>query len=214
MHRGQIVAVTTVGVGALLIAGALLAGSVVALDGVADSRADAALDAPTGPAPLGVGADATRIDSCTRITDPGTYVLTADVEDDQSTRLSESCIRIATDDVVFDGNGHTIDGRGISDTRGVTATGTNVTVRNVTVSDWDRGIYYRNVSGGTIRGANATANGYGIDLDRSSGVAVMDNDVSGNLIGIDLRRSNAGVELGGNRVNGNHLADVHGNETA
>lgn len=191
----------------------LLVGSAVALDS-APSRVDASLDTSTRSDATGAGADVTQIDECTRITEPGVYVLTTDIEDNQETRLSETCIRITADDVVLEGDGHVVDGRGISDTRGVTATGANVTVRNVIVSDWDRGLYYRNVSGGTISGVNATGNGFGIDLDRSADVALADNDVSGNMIGLDLRGSNTGIELDGNRVDRNYLADVNGNETA
>ncbi|QLG28573.1 right-handed parallel beta-helix repeat-containing protein [Halorarum halophilum] len=198
MQRGQVAIVTVVVVGAVLV------GSAFAIDSTA----------PPGSDSPRVGADATRIDSCTTITEPGAYVLTTDVENDKHTRLSESCIRIESDDVLFEGDGHVVDGRGISDTRGVTANGTNVTVRNVTVSDWDRGIYYRNVSGGTIEGVNATENGYGIDLDWSREVTIADSDVSGNVIGVDLMRSNDDVELEDNRLGGNHVADVNRNETA
>ena len=198
MQRGQVAVVTALVVGAVLVGSAFVIYST----------------APSQTGTPSAGADATRIDSCTTITEPGAYVLTADIEDNKRTRLSESCIRIAADDVTFDGGGHLVDGRGISDTRGVTANGTNVTVRNVSVSDWDRGIYYTNVSGGTIEGVNATENGFGIDLDRSREVTITNSDVSGNLIGVDLKRSNHDLELADNRLSGNYVADVNRNETA
>ncbi|WP_226012298.1 right-handed parallel beta-helix repeat-containing protein [Halomicrobium salinisoli] len=47
----------------------------------------------------------TEIDSCTTITEPGSYVLSADLESENGT-----CIEVEADDVVLDGNGHAIAG--------------------------------------------------------------------------------------------------------
>ena len=202
MQRGQVAVVTVVLVGALVV------GAALATDGRGPLRPDAQLDSPT------VGPNATPIDSCTTIRESGTYVLTTDVVHDKSTRLSESCITILADDVVFDGQGHRIEGNGISDTRGVQTNATNVTVRDVVVAEWGRGIYYVNASGGTIAGVNATGNAYGIDLDWSSDVRIVENNVSGNLVGVDLTRSNDDIHLRDNRVRGNHVAGVHLNNSA
>ena len=197
MERGQAAVLTVVVVGTLLV------GAAIAMGGAESSYRP----------PPRVPDDATRIDSCTTISEPGAYVLTTDLKDNKKTRLSESCIRIVADDVIFSGGGHVVDGKGISDTRGVTANGTNVTVVNVVVSDWNRGVYFRNVSDGEVRNVTASGNAYGIDLDGTSGVAVVNNDVSSNLIGIDLTRSNEDVDLRGNDADGNHVADVYRNET-
>lgn len=167
----------------------------------------AAVPADTAASP------ATPVDSCTTITEPGVYVLTTDLKDNKDTRISESCIEIQTDDVVFDGDGHIIDGKGISDTRGVSvnasAEATNVTVRNLTVSDWNVGVFYQSVSGGEIQSVNASGNAYGINLDDSTDVEVRENSVSHNLVGIDLLRGNADVTVTNNTVEDNHLVGVY-----
>jgi hypothetical protein len=54
------------------------------------------------------GAEQHGIDSCTVINETGHYTLTADVESDEA----EPCFDIRTDDVVLDGNGHTVTGPG------------------------------------------------------------------------------------------------------
>jgi hypothetical protein len=202
MQRGQVAVVTVVLVGALLV------GAAFATDGNGPVSPDASLDAPT------VGPDATSIDSCTTITKPGTYVLASNITEDKSTRLSESCITIRARDVVFDGRGHRVEGNGISDTRGVEVSARNVTVRNVVVAEWERGVYYRNATGGTVTGVVADSNGFGIDLDWSRGVRVVDNDVEGNLVGLDLARGNARLVVRDNRVQGNHVTDRLQNESA
>lgn len=201
MQRGQVAVVTVVLVGALVVGAALVT------DGRGPLRQDAQIDAPT------VGPGATPIDSCTTIRESGTYVLTSDVVHDKSTRLSESCITILADDVVFHGQGHRVEGNGISDTRGIQTNATNVTVRNVVVAEWGRGVYYMNASGGTITHVNATSNAYGIDLDWSNDVRVVENNVSGNLVGIDVARSNDDIDLRDNSVRGNHVAQVYRNSS-
>lgn len=157
-----------------------------------------------------VGQQATPVDTCTTIDEPGEYVLTADIADNKGTRLSQSCFLVTADDVVLDGQGHLVDGRGISDSTGVTVEGASrVTVLNLRLSDWNRGLHYRDVVGGTVRGVVAKRNARGIDLDGSSDVVLADNQVARNLIGVDLARENRNVSLDGNVVRGNFYADVN-----
>jgi len=81
------------------------------------------------------------IDSCQNITLPGTYVLNQNIMNS-----SESpCIYITSGDVIFDGAGHTIDGIFGNPYDGLyvsnsTLVITNVTIKNLTVTDWNRGI--------------------------------------------------------------------------
>src|SRR6056297_2102384 len=94
------------------------------------------------------------IASCTTITEPGRYVLTADITDSEA----DSCIRIRSADVVLVGRNHRIDGLGDFGTAGVVARSNtdrpleNVTVRNVTVTDWDDGIRYIDAVDGAVVG--------------------------------------------------------------
>lgn len=91
-------------------------------------------------------AGATTIDACTTLDAPGSYVLTADIV----TSEDGDCITVAAADVTIDGDGHTIDGTwDRSQSRyvvGVNVTESNVTVRNLDVVQFSRGI---NVVGGS-----------------------------------------------------------------
>ena len=157
-----------------------------------------------GTVPLGAAAaqddgEPIAVNSCgTTIDEPGSYVLTRNIVDDRSVGLSENCITIASSDVVFDGQGLTVDGNGVSDTVGIAVANgsrvSNVTVKDVTVSDWNRGLYYRNVSGGTVGGVNASLNAFGITLANATNVEVREPAVRNNLIGVFLNgTSNSAV---------------------
>ncbi len=85
----------------------------------------------------GAGA-ANQINSCTTVSSPGDYILTASIINSGAS----SCINITSSDVLLDGSGFTIGGV-ISEiqTGGVyvynpTTALTNVTVRNLKVTDW------------------------------------------------------------------------------
>ena len=119
----------------------------------------------------GVGPDqsgtptAAQIDSCTTIDTPGRYELTADI----TNTTASTCIRITASDVVFDANSHMIDGRGTFGTAGVLVGSfrtslTNVTVQAATVTDWDDGIRYINVTNGTIANTTTAHNRVGLTL--------------------------------------------------
>lgn len=101
---------------------------------------------------------ATPIDSCRTIADDGKYVLTSDVRAGNSV-----CVQILSSDVIFDGQGHTIRGANASGGVGVKVNNSltslsNVTVKNVSTTGWETGIYYRDVDNGTLKNVNASAN--------------------------------------------------------
>ncbi|MCX9087441.1 MAG: right-handed parallel beta-helix repeat-containing protein, partial [Candidatus Methanoperedens sp.] len=130
---------------------------------------------------------ATSVNSCMYINDSGSYTLTTDILDNTS-----PCIRILADNVDFDGSGYTIDGIDEADSYGVQAgtNYTNITVRNLTVSDWFYGISYQNTSSGRITGITAVSNVNGIYLDNSNNNTITDNTQELNNIGINLTSSN------------------------
>ncbi|CAG0987412.1 MAG: cell surface glycoprotein [Candidatus Methanoperedens nitroreducens] len=130
---------------------------------------------------------ATGVNSCMYINDSGSYTLTTDILDNTS-----PCIRILADNVDFDGSGYTIDGIDEADSYGVQAgtNYTNITVRNLTVSDWFYGISYQNTSSGRITGITAVSNVNGIYLDNSNNNTITDNTQELNNIGINLTSSN------------------------
>ncbi|WP_332898158.1 NosD domain-containing protein [Haladaptatus sp. CMSO5] len=127
----------------------------------------------------------TRIDGRTTISEPGTYELATDIEHGGGTHLSEACIRIESDDVVFDGAGYTIDGFGVSDTSGIFVTEcSNVVIRNVTLTEWDYGIWLEHVTEGRVLNSRFDRNGYGLSFEETNRVSVTENTFTGNIIGI------------------------------
>src|SRR5574337_741069 len=112
---------------------------------------------------------ATDINSCTSISSPGEYVLSQDI----ISSSASTCINIVSSDVVLDGTSHTISGTGTANTTGVhvhsqTTALTNVTVKNLVLSNWDSGIYYNNTQKGSILNNDASNNQYGILLEAAS----------------------------------------------
>jgi parallel beta-helix repeat protein len=82
------------------------------------------------------------IDSCTTITEPGTYELTTDLDTRQG--VGDACVRIEASGVVFDGGGHTVRGNGSGTGVGVgdccIEGPDDVIVRNVEVVHFSDGI--------------------------------------------------------------------------
>ena len=175
-------------------------------DGSASTTVDVV--APTGPRPVG---------SCKVIEWPGSYVLTGPIE----TNSSGPCIEIAASDVAFDGGGNAITGAGDGEAVRVGGEGVdrldNVTVRDVTLTDWQRGVYARAVDDVTVEGVtvrNASAEGLlavlgggetairGVTVENSgeSAPAVSVRGAAGPVDIADLSVGNAGtigLDVGG-----------------
>lgn len=103
------------------------------------------------------------IDSCTEITEPGRYVLTENITDSTADR----CIIISGaggNDVILDGAGHHLDGVdkfpsiGISVGEFAAGGGENVTIQNLTITDWGDGISYTATGDGTIQNNHIASN--------------------------------------------------------
>lgn len=145
----------------------------------------------------------TQISSCTTIDEPGEYVLASDIENGGKTPISKSCIRITADGVTLDGDGHLVDGRGVSDTKGIAAVDTeNVVIRNVEVDDWHAGVL---VEGGsaTVRDVRTYSNAFGVRLENATSATVEDSAVEENLVGVFA--INQSVTLTGNEFSGNEI---------
>lgn len=126
----------------------------------------------------------TTIDSCTTIEEPGHYRLGADIENSDAS----TCIEIETSDVVLDGDGRTVDGVNNDSSIGVSIDGnnslSNVTVQNLTVTDWESGVRYHDVIDGAVTAVNATNTSEGIALHSVEETTVENNVVLGNDVGI------------------------------
>lgn len=154
---------------------------------------------------------AKQIGAKTTISQPGTYTLARDIEQGGGTFLSEPCIRIESSDVVLDGAGHTLGGRGVSDTTGVHVSSPteleNIRITNMTIADWDRGLYLSNVTNTVVHNVHAVGNGYGMSFENISNVLLSANRISGNVLGISLDQSSHIVQVF-NRIESNHGRDV------
>ncbi len=134
----------------------------------------------------------TYIDSCSPIIAPGEYVLNQSI----TNSIVNICINISSDDVILDGNGLTIDGIDAFGSYGVYVNNpakplTNVTITNLTVMDWDHGIYFQNVQNGNIINNIAISNNWnGIYLGLTSYTNLIGNNASNNSEGIELSSSN------------------------
>ncbi len=151
----------------------------------------------------------TNVTSCTTITEPGQYALRRNVGG--SAGLSESCITIRANNVVLDGFGHTVDGRGVTNSTGIRVEGesvTDVTIRAVTVTDWNRGIHVMNGSQVTIRNVNATTNAEAISIWNTRRSSVTRSEFHQNLLGVVVDNASTNVTVSGNRFENNYAGDV------
>jgi hypothetical protein len=110
--------------------------------------------------------------NCTNIGTPGeTYYLTQDIIDSSAS----TCMLITADNVVLDCQGHTIDGMDTADTLGIYINGSiiqstpccvsetgNITIRNCTINDWDKGIFIKSSNSNILSNIFLESNSYGI----------------------------------------------------
>ncbi|WP_192918542.1 PKD domain-containing protein [Salinigranum salinum] len=155
-----------------------------------------------GPVGDARGADCTTISGATVVSTPGCYVIDGNVEEHEDGNYVE----IEASDVVLDGDGHTLEGGGNNNAVHVDGSYSNVTVRNLTVENWDRGVFVKDVTDATVRdvvgrsskhtiefdgtmsstvdNVSASSNAeYGVYLKDATGTTVVDTTVQGN--GVD-----------------------------
>lgn len=127
----------------------------------------------------------THLDSCSEITESGRYVLTDDIES-----RSESCIRIEADNVILDGGNHVVDGHEFREnTTGVSVTGRNVTVRDLTALNWTFGVKYEGARSGTVRNVTTWRTGDGVTISDSPKTRVEGVTATNGFTGIFVRNS-------------------------
>lgn len=150
-----------------------------------------------------------QINSCTTIDKPGTYELTKNITNGGGTQISKSCIKIQTGDVIFDGKGHSIDGRGNSHTVAIEVNSPkndeSVEVKNVKVTNWHKGVAFRQGEIGQIRNIQASSNVYGISIEKSQLVVTRDNTLEHNLIGMKIADNTIAIHLTGNEFSNNKV---------
>jgi len=167
-------------------------------------------------------AGAIDIDTCTYIYEPGYYSLTQSIT---TTTNPYSCINIYTSNVIIDGNGFSIDGNGYI---GVAIPGVNgsmppqnVTVKNLKITGWNRGISIGGFSNDNyIFRNNISNNDIGIYVAGSNNI-IYDNYFD-NIINADgytftnywNTTKQAGTNIiGGPYLGGNFWSDYAGSDT-
>jgi len=133
---------------------------------------------------------ATPIDSCGTITQPGSYVLTRNLN------ASGNCIRIDADDVTLDLAGYRLSGNGSGD--GVDENDTihsNITVLNGTVTGFQNGVDLNQVIGSVAISVRAIDNA-------NAGIAVASSIVKDSVV----------IGNGGNGIHGVSFGTITGNQ--
>src|SRR3972149_4384808 len=153
----------------------------------------------------------TNISNCIEISSQGEYVLNSNLTN------STTCIKITSNDVIFDGAGYRINGTGWIngttgklDTKGISVENslTNVTVKNITLTNWYYGIYVISSSNISLSGNNASNNFEGISLAFSSNNMLIGNNASYNYNGIHLYQS-SNNNLSGNNASYNFEQGIY-----
>ncbi len=196
---------TVVAVAVLAVTGTLLASAGVASQTGADDRSGAPV----------------AVDSCGVISEPGTYVLGADVASE-----SYHCIDVRASDVALNGRGHAITvtdrllarGRslaaetpaqfGVGVAVGRRGPVSDVTVSNLTVAGFDAGVHVRNGTGATVRNVVATRNADGFAVEESTNVTVAGVTASRSVRdGLGVENA-SGVRITGAEASANGFAGV------
>lgn len=162
-----------------------------------------------GPPPEDGGP--TPVESCTVLSRPGAYELTRNLEN----RNAGACIRITASNVTFDGNDHRIDGVSAFGSGGVIVgaldrSTENVSVANVTITDWDDGIRYLNVTQGRVDGVTTANNRVGLGVLNNSGTTITNSTAAANQVyGISVTRDSRRTLLVNNTARANTLFGIH-----
>ena len=131
-------------------------------------------------AAAGNAADSHEISECTVIDESGHYTVTNNITNESA----DVCIAITAADVTLDGDGHTVDGVDGNGT-GVRVYGpemTNVTVREVSVTGFERGVRVYESAGALVDSTVENNSGPGIDVRRVDNYefTFAGNDISNN----------------------------------
>jgi parallel beta-helix repeat protein len=148
-----------------------------------------------------------------------TYTLTGNITADANG------IAIERDDIVLNGEGYTLQGPGVVESKGIYLDGrSNVTIKNTTIEAFYyciwlnyssnngisennitessfRGIYFESSSSNNISRNNITNNGEGLLFESSSSNSISENNITNNDFGIWLRSSLSNNIYGNNITN-------------
>ncbi|WP_191965446.1 MULTISPECIES: right-handed parallel beta-helix repeat-containing protein [Haloferax] len=119
--------------------------------------------------------DSQILESCTTIDESGSYVLTTQIRNQ-----TDTCFEVRASDVVFDGNGHVVSGTLQQGTAAIVVrppeNGSepiqNVTIRNVSLTNWVFGVVYTDVENSTLTDIRTYQTVDGISVVNSTNVTI------------------------------------------
>jgi len=147
------------------------------------------------------------VTDCQKLSGPGTYVLQNDIINSDAI----VCINITSSDVIFQGNGHTVDGQDKPSSWGIFATSpafTNIVVQDVIVNDWVTGISLRNTRDSAVLASSATSNRFGILPGYYNSTITNCRAVKNSQTGI-YAWSNNNITIIGNIINENQYQGLY-----
>lgn len=143
----------------------------------------------------------------------GRYLLVGDLR----SRGTDACLTVGAADVVLDGRGHRVVGTGGNGT-GIllgAAEGThpsNVTVRNVAVEGFERGLYRPfggpRTTGLTVRNVTVRESTTAVALRDVADLRMVNSTVTGNEHGVSVEEFGRGVEVRDNRIAGSRATGL------
>lgn len=167
-------------------------------------------DLPTNDSPGPQSSEVTPIGNCREINNSGAYVLTKDFGGEAG--LASGCLEINASDVTINGSGHTIQGRGVTDTTGVIVGSernvSNIIIHSVRVERWNRGIHVTNASDVTIRNVTTVRSTEGIAVWNGTRVTVKNSWVTNNLFGVVIDENSREVTFSSTRFRNNRAANT------
>ena len=149
-------------------------------------------------------AETLKIDRCSVIDTPGYYLVVSDL----TNLTAETCIMITSNDVILDGNGHTIKGVSQKFRTGVLIHSLfqieNVTITNITVKNWYYGIYIRNAKDVEISFSKITNNSrYGTYISNSTLILIENNRFANNGVGFSFEKNSKSFTAYNNTIEDN-----------
>ncbi|MEM4702895.1 MAG: LamG-like jellyroll fold domain-containing protein [Candidatus Pacearchaeota archaeon] len=131
-----------------------------------------------------------RVYDCQEISSAGVYVLQNNIEESGN----GVCINITANNVIFDGQGHIIDGRKSPKTYGIYSSRKgNITLENFLVKEWETGIYLYQVVNSNVQNAASDSNVYGIYLNASDNNNLTEMSFLGNTLDVVISSSSNNI---------------------